>query len=475
MDRRDFIKTGIQAAGGLAASMLSPAMQQAYAAKTPKQPPNVIFFFSDQHRQASMPGEPYCDVIAPNLQKMSKNGVTFSHCFSNYPVCSPFRAMLISGRWPYHTGVIDNEHELAPTWSIGNHYKKAGYNTAYVGKWHLFSRARRTRFEPEGAGRHGFDYWQMWFNTNPHYDSSYTYDPKTGKRATPKGYNATLMTDQALTYLDAQKSSEKPFCLFVSVNPPHTPFYDAPQEFQKMYKGKLAERPNVQESGVSKKLIKKHKNPQHFLKGYYSHITAVDREIGRVMAKLKEIKQLDNTIVVYTSDHGEMGFSQGRMLKRLPWDESTRIPLIVQWPDGIKKGRKCDEVVSGIDFYPTLLGLCGLPIPDTADGNDFSKLCTGKTRKGPSDSAYIMHLDNAFAGSKLGAGTLFRGVRTDRYAYAYNMETKSPWILYDNKNDPYQKHNLVKDSKGRKIRAQLHALTAEYMKKSSDKHKLGKI
>src|SRR6516164_5444933 len=137
--------------------------------------PNVLFIFSDEHRACSMPGESYCDVLAPNLARLAREGISVRNCISNYPVCSPYRAMLLSGRWPFQTGVVDNALQLRPDEvSIGETFRRAGYRTGYVGKWHLSPGDERGEFIPKGPARQGFEDWHAWANTNQHFDRSFT-------------------------------------------------------------------------------------------------------------------------------------------------------------------------------------------------------------------------------------------------------------------------------------------------------------
>ena len=169
---------------------LQTASAAALAASAPAQTrPNVLFIFSDQHRYCSLPGQDYNDAEAPSLARLASEGVSFNQCVSNYPVCSPYRGILMTGRWPYETGIVDNAFPLKlEELSLGEVFRRNGYRTGYVGKWHLDSRGQEGKaIKPEGEARHGFDDWMAWYNTNPHYDRSYTFDRETGERKTPEG------------------------------------------------------------------------------------------------------------------------------------------------------------------------------------------------------------------------------------------------------------------------------------------------
>ena len=182
--RREFI--GSLAASGTGAM---PAAQRPPAGgQRDQRRPNVLFAFSDQHRACSMPGEPYNDAEAPNLARLASQGLSVRNCISNYPVCSPYRGMLLSGRWPYQSGIVDNALPLKTSeFSLGEAFRRQGYRTGYVGKWHLDARGSEGRgFRPEGEARHGFDEWEAWYNTNPHFDRSYKFDRMTRQRLQPK-------------------------------------------------------------------------------------------------------------------------------------------------------------------------------------------------------------------------------------------------------------------------------------------------
>lgn len=218
--------------------------------------PNVLFILSDQHRYCSMPGVDGCEVVAPNLSRLQRAGTTFANCYSNYPLCAPARGMLISGRWPTDTGVVNNLSELEPsTDSLGAVFARGGYQTCYVGKWHLHAGPQETidgndRYIPPGPGRHGFERMSVWTETNRHWDSV-RYEEESGAAVRTHGYNATLMTDEAVEFLH-KRDQARPFFLFLSLNPPHPPLDDAPPEFLKLYAGRsLSKRQNVPETLAS--------------------------------------------------------------------------------------------------------------------------------------------------------------------------------------------------------------------------------
>ena len=429
--------------------------------------PNVLFVFSDQHRACSMPGEPYNDAAAPALAGLVSQGTTFTHCVSNYPVCSPYRGILLTGRWPYQTGVIDNSYPLRRVeYSLGEAFRDAGYHTGYVGKWHLDARgAEGHALKPEGEARHGFAEWRAWYNTNPHYDRSHTYHPATGRQVVPAGYNATLMTDDAIGFIERNKG--RPWMLVLSLNPPHPPFNDAPPSLMRNYPpGDLQLRPNAVET-VTRGVGGRGRSVRADLAGYNAHIEAVDIEIGRLVQCLDQHDLSDSTVVIYTSDHGEMLGAQNRTGKRLPHDESCRVPFIVRAP-GQPAGQQHDAMLGAIDIYPTLCGLAGIPVPATCVGRDLSAAVRGDPVDGPAHQ-FLMHIAKSHASGGVNhTSPLFRGIRTPRYTYACGEIGR--WCLYDNQEDPYQQRNLADDPTRASLMSDLDGEVLDYLRQAQDRY-----
>ena len=454
--RRQFLK----AAGG-------GAFARGAAAAT-RRKPNLLFIFSDQHRACSMPGAAFNDAEAPVLQALASESVSFSNCISNYPVCSPYRGILMTGRWPQETGIIDNAFPLKEDeTTIGEVFERGGYRTGYVGKWHLDARGTEGKaLKPAGAARHGFSDWMAWYNTNPHFDRSYTFDRETGERNTPAGYNAERMTDDAVGFIE--RNRDEPWMLVVSWNPPHPPFRDAPPELMKKYDARsLQLRPNTGEQ-VERRVTGPANSVRENLSGYNAHIEAIDAEMGRVLKTLEETGQADNTIVIYTSDHGEMLGAQGRMGKRLPHEESCNVPFVVRDPLRGGRGQSSDVLLSTIEIYPTLCGLAGLSVPDHCRGRDLSGAVRGDTIESP-ETAFLMHMqkDHASGGHNHPA-PIFRGVRTKRHTYAVGEIGR--WCLYDNQEDPYQQHNLADDATRASLMSDLDGEIIRYLNEAGDRY-----
>ena len=445
LTRRTFL--GTAAAGALAC---------AGATGAPRRKPNVIFLFADEHRYQSMSFTEMPEMETPHMAQMAKEGVHFRQCVSNYPVCSPFRAMLLTGRWPYETGVTDNRIPLQDNEiTIAKAFKSAGYSTGYIGKWHLTAENRAEPF--------GFDMSLAYTGTGAHYNKS-KYHPKDGKPVTAMGYNATVMTDQALAFMDDNK--DDPFFLIVSWDPPHSNFLDAPEEKKKLYPdGSLPFRKNFMEANHKYQGIFA-SNGTPYYEGYHAHISAIDDELGRIFSYLKQQNLEDDTIVVYSSDHGSMHGSHGFGSKRQPYEESVRIPCMFWGPGHIKAKGDNESLIGSIDFMPTVLGLAGVAVPDTCSGRDFSFHLRGEHGPEPLYQ-FIMHIakDNASRGNNHPA-PIFRGVRTHRYTYAIDKDGVR--CVFDNQQDPYQMRNLAGTKQGKAIADKLSPYLREALTQAKD-------
>lgn len=471
MRRREFVKT---LGAGVGVAMLGNPAEAG-----PRKRPNLLYVFPDQFRREAMgfwqqesyaqalrtPSDP---VITPTLDQLADESLVFTQAVSTCPVCSPHRGMLLSGMYPWKNGVVNNCHE---TREDGLHHEipcftdvlaRVGYDTAYVGKTHwerndpLFDTkgnyvGSRTApggnsmnaydtYIPPGEGRHGNDYWFQCVKDVHKDPRVYANDPsrigdrRDGEQYRPKIYSPKLEADVLVDYLkntDGQRDAAKPFCAIWAPNPPHNP-YDSEKDcdevaYREHYQGKtgLLNRPNV-EGHESASLANKR------APFYFANVTGVDKQLARVLQALEESGEADNTIVVFTSDHGEMMGSQGKFGKLVIYEESFCVPFMIRMPGRIKH-RLEDLMISTVDIMPTLLGLMGLSehLPATVEGKDFSReLAEGdwSTQSKPKSALF------------LGYNNRVKGVRTDRYSF--QIEQDGTQLLLDNQDDPYQTRPL---------------------------------
>lgn len=401
----------------------------------PQRQPNVVFVFGDQWRRQATGFSGNAQVATPNLDRLAEQSIELTHAVIGMPVCSPYRASLLSGKSPLNHGVIINDVPLDPeTPSLGKAFKVAGYDTGWIGKWHVDGHGRTNPIPPER--RQGFDYWKVLECTHAYNDSRY-YDNDETELSQWEGYDAFAQTDDAIDYIRGHANQDHPFALFLSWGPPHNPYQTAPEKYRAMYDpDKIELRPNVPPEHAER--------ARTDLAGYYAHCTALDDALGKLLAAIDEAGLREDTLFVFTSDHGDMLGSQGQQRKQRPYEESVRVPFLLRWPARFgEQPQKNAAMIDAPDLMPTLLGLCGVDCPDTVDGHDFTDaLCGGED---PSGGAVLLLMPALFGEwFRQDEAVPYRGVRTHRWTYTRTLE--GPWLLYDNEADPYQLKNLVDDS-----------------------------
>ena len=363
---------------------------------------------------------------------------------------------LMTGRYPTSTGMFLNDAYLPrDELCLAEALKKAGYATAYIGKWHLDGHGRDAFIPPER--RHGWDYWKA-AECDHNYNHSHYYQGQSSEKRFWPGYDAFAQTEDAKAYLRGHAKTGRPFILMVSYGPPHFPHATAPKQYQKLYPPeKLQLLPNVPPEMEAK--------VRQEAQGYYAHCTALDRCIGEVMATLADAGLAENTILVFTSDHGEMLGAHGCQvtLKQVAWDESAHVPFLLRYPavHG-RQGREIQTALTTPDIYPTLLGLAGVAVPKCVEGEDLSGLIRGG-RERPDRAALYM------AVAPFGGGQFnheYRAIRTSRYTCARNLQ--GPWLLFDDRQDPYQMNNLVDQPEFAATRRELDARLWAELKKIGD-------
>ena len=398
-----------------------------------KDTPNLVFVFADQWRRQAFgyAGDP--NVKTPNIDRFAEQSLSFEHAVSGCPVCTPYRASLMTGVYPNRHKLMVNDqclHERYEGPFLAECLRDGGYRTAYIGKWHIDGKGRLACVPPER--RLGFEWWKGFECTHNYPDSHYYFgdDPRPHPW---KGYDADSQTDEACRYL-REEAGGSPFALFLSWGPPHNPFGTAPAEFEAMYDPaqiELSENVPPELAGRAREE----------LAGYYAHCSALDAAFGRLMETLATTGLDKNTIVIFTSDHGDMLGSQGQFRKQRPWAESIRVPFLIRHPQ-VPGARRDDTPIDSPDLMPTILSLCGVPILDSVDGIDFSKTVLDGSPSAIKDA--FLSLYTPFHEWRYdNGGREYRGLYNERYTYVRTL--KGPWLLYDNQADPLQLRNLIED------------------------------
>jgi arylsulfatase A-like enzyme len=451
--RREFLKaSGI----GLAAAALP---RRAQATMPPR--PNVVLVLADQWRASATGYAGDANVKTPNLDRLARESVNFTNAVSCCPVCTPYRAALLTGRYPTTTGMFLNDLYLPDdALCMAEMFKGAGYDTAYIGKWHVDGHGRRSYIPPER--RQGFDYWKA-AECDHNYPKSHYYSGRSPEMKFWQGYDAFAQAHDAQAYIRDHAGGKRPFLLALSFGAPHFPHQAAPEDCKAIYpEERLILAPNIPERQRPAVLKE--------LPGYYGHCTALDKCIGEIIRTLGEAGIAGNTIFVFTSDHGEMmgGHDLKPTTKQHPWDESVHIPFLLRFPavHGAA-GKTVSTPINTPDILPTLLGLAGLAMPPTIEGEDLSSLVQiGADER---DRSVLIMSVSPF----IPALREYRGIRTNRYTYVRDLH--GPWLLFDNRTDPYQMDNLVGKPGAAELQARCDAILGAELRRSGDDFRPGRF
>lgn len=475
ISRREFLQSSSAAAGGAIASSILP---QAVAQGTSKKRPNIVFFYTEGQRAdaLSLAGNPILNT--PQQDRIGREGAYFNNSFCTNALCAPARAVTLTGLYSHTSGALDNKTEEPlpvdiPIFTDLLH--EAGYDVAMVGKAHVGNGVRER-------------YWDYYFGFNApvtNYYAPHAFEGRKGVMGEEKIYRGTyrnnfpdnptldwtgvyaddLFTDRALDWL--KEDRDRPFCLLLWLQTPHAPFFRArrymdlydgisiakPATFDddlKGYPGKprcFADAQNkigtIQTGDCARSL-------EELVKDYYAGLVSVDDNIGRVMDFLESSGQLDDTVVLHSSDHGYFLGEWRCYDKRFMHEPSLRTPTMIRYPRLFHAGTKVDEMVLNLDFAPTLLELAGVAVPEAMQGKSLVKLAQGKEEQWRQDWLYEYF---EYPGAE--QVHPHRGVRTTRYKYIHYYLAPEEFELYDLQADPGERINLIGNPQYSAIRKQL--------------------
>lgn len=441
---------------------------------------NLLFVFSDQQRYSALGANGNPVVQTPAIDGLAANGMACDNYFSNHPLCSPYRAILLTGRYGWRNGVIDNEYEPRrdiPT--LPGVLRDNGYHTGHVGTWHL------------GVGpypeedRYGLDYLAAVQLGGGYFDCSY-YENEEGP-AVHEGWGPTAETEMAIRFMERHTDERPgdPFALFLSLRPPHWPYPQVPDE-HKVYDPATVDLPGnvpLQMADFARREIA----------DYYACCTGLDVEMRRILDALDRLGLSDDTIVCYTSDHGDHLSSHGygkpgdswlhhsmRASKSTPYEESAHVPFVIRWPGATPSGSRSDAFIGSIDLVPSLLGACGIPQPEGLQGRDVSSVWQGCDAPedpghavGGRESVYLMNMGNGWP-NRYGWVGRWRAVRTERYTYARWYENeRGPW-LFDRQEDPQEMTNLAESGESTSVIEEMEGRLHRWMESTGDPFEYGK-
>lgn len=443
-------------------TLLGPAK-----ADTPKY--NLVAVVTDDQGQWAVGAYGNKDCRTPHMDRLAREGARFLRAFVPTPVCSPSRAAYLTGRYATEVGITDwiSPEEGRAGVGLSTRFstwpkvlQQAGYHTGLIGKWHL---GLRPEFHPS---KHGIAHFAGSLR-----GSFAPRDPTWevgGKEVVVKGYSSDITGDAALRFLDEAKG--KPFVLLVHFREPHLPYAPVNPLDAAPFKDLDPAIPSFR--GLDVKQVK------GWHRDYYAAIHGVDRQLGRILAKLEAMKLLDSTIITFTSDHGYNIGQHGIHTKgngnwvaggvngpKRPnmWDTSLKVPLLVRWPGVVKGGAEVAEVVSNLDVYPSVLGMLGVAAPKgvTHHGLDFSALLRGKKPAWREELYGTYDLHN-------GGLAFMRMIRTPGWKLVRHHKSGGLDELYDLKGDPDESRNLYTNAKHAATRDGLQKRLTKWMKSIDD-------
>ncbi len=441
--------------------------------------PNVVFILTDDQRwdQLGCEGHPF--LKTPNLDRLAAEGARFANMFVTTSLCSPSRASFLSGLYAHSHGVVNNFTDYpADLPSFPRALQSDGYETAYIGKWHMG--------EQSDEKRPGFDYWVTHKGQGKYYDTEFNVN---GERSVKKGYYTHRVTDMAIDWLKQDRA--KPFLLVLGHKAPHTPF--TPEEkYEHIYDDidipypETAFQLESKPEWVKQRIDTWHgiygplygfrekfpdRSPEsvkhfaHFVRSYTASIKSIDDSVGRVYEALKELGQLDNTLIVFAGDNGMFLGEHGMTDKRTMHEPSIRVPLIVRYPELVKSGTVIEQMALNLDVAPSILDICSAPRLPRVHGMSFKPLFEGRTDEWRTSWYYEYNYEKQFPYTPN-----VRGVRTDEWKYVHYPHgdggaDRHQAELYNLKDDPGETKNLIDDpasqDKVRELQAELARLMME--------------
>ena len=415
--------------------------------------PNILAIFSDQLRRNALSafGDP--NIETPHIDSLVQSGVSFRNACSTYPICVPFRFSLMTGEYAHSRFVPGIEWRMSPAErTLADEFNDASYETIYLGKWHLYGghallpghstlKANRTPVPRQHQGR-----WERWFGfelRNGHFDTYYTVNDDPVLRPI-ETYQTDGLFNLMMDYLRDGRDRERPFCCVVSVEPPHFP-YEAPEELETKWLNQELILPpsfSAKDEGERAAFIKRRQL-------YYAMVENLDMNVGRLLTYLDDTGQRENTIIVFFSDHGEMGGCHGlpTQAKQYPYEESIGIPLIVVDPNNTAQaGKILDAPTCTEDLFPTLLGLANLTPQTPKPGFDLAPLIRGQVDMLPREGVLLEFVAEFRVNAQFHE-QMWRGFRSERYKYTVigDVYGGEPWQFFDLQDDPDEMNNLLEN------------------------------
>ena len=449
-----------------------------------QRPPNIVFILVDDLRwdDIGVAGHPF--VKTPNIDRLGNEGALFRNAFITDPLCSPSRASFLTGQYPHTHGITDNVNRSAASHQLTTFpflLRQSGYTTAFIGKWHMGN---------DDSRRPGFDRWVSFKGQGSYLNPEINDD---GKDVKPNGYITDLLTGYAIEFI--KRRHDKPFLVYLahkaihpevlqhddgSVNLAHAEQFIPAQRHRNLFIGeKIPRRPNAGRPPTGKRALERKiddlpplsantATSDEAVLGRLRSLMAVEEGVGEILNALKETAQLDNTVIVFTSDngyfYGEHGLSVER---RLAYEESIRMPLLIRYPKAVKSGVVRDEFALNIDLAPTLLELAGVSASIRMEGRSLVPLLKGAKTEWRKSFLVEYYSDKVFPRVRQMG---YKAVRNERWKYIHYFELEGMDELYDLKADPYEIKNIIRQPSAAKIVEAMKQEMDRLLKPSIDKN-----
>lgn len=420
--------------------------------------PNLLYVFADQLRRTSCGYTGYKNAQTPNIDALHAESMDFCQAVSGHPVCAPYRATLFTGKYTSSTGMVINEIRINPNQRcIGHVLTEGGYETAFIGKWHLYADELGNHFDPKnsfvpkGPDRLGFDDFWAAYGFHHEYFAPHAYHHEDGpQKIYEDKYEPYSQVDLAIRQLERLHSNpDKPFAMFLSLGVPHDPWipenvpadvlarfnpddYDYPPNY-------LPEDDPHGDSWAHLSEEERKELPS-WMRCYDAMVACLDESIGILMNAVKRMGLDEDTIIVFSSDHGECFGAHGRRAKNIFYEEAVRVPFFLRMPGGKHAAASTDALLNTVDLMPTLCDLLDLECPKDVQGQSLAGIITGENTSEPK----FQFMQGMGAVAAWGDGYEWRGLRNKQFTYAkYRVDGME--LLFDHVNDPYQMHNLIDD------------------------------
>ncbi len=420
--------------------------------------PNIIIIYPDQMRADAMGCSGNPCIQTPNLDRLASQGVRFNNAFTSFPLCCPFRASLMTGKYAHSTGMHANHYPIPTNQEfLAAVLRDNGYRTGYVGKWHL-NGGKKHEFVPVEE-RLGFDTLIGFSRGHQYFDSIFYRNDDTQPRTSAR-YEPDYQTSHLIEFMEesVRDPNQSPFFGMICYGLPHPPLV-APVEYLHRYSPEdIPINNNTPEDSETRATAR------DFLAKYYGLVASVDENIGRVIDWIDTHGLRDNTVIIVVSDHGDMAGEHGLYAKKTYYRNSMQVPLIVRYPGLSEPGRVAQGLVDpSVDTMPTVLELCDIPIPTDVQGKSFFPLLEDASNPGRLAIHYEILMEREgperFPFPE-------RGIRTCDWLYVRTKDT--PKVLFDLREDPLEMLNLVDSPDHANIITSLDHQIAEHMANTND-------